>query len=61
MVEQLKNKENNLNLNKESDIWSLGCIVYLFLFGESAFSEENTEKGIDKIILGKYIIQKEFI
>ena len=55
LAKDIKENENNYNnLTYESDIWSLGCIIFELIIGESAFNGESIEEIIDKIILGKY-------
>lgn len=55
------NKNKDLNIERESDLWSLGTISYELLFGKSAFNGDNIKEIIDKIIIGKYSIPNKFI
>lgn len=36
------------------DIWSLGVIMYIFLFGKPPFNAKSDEEIFEKILIGKY-------
>ena len=53
-------KITNLEFTYESDIWSLGTIIYEIIIGKPAFNGENIKEIIDNIITGKYHFPGEY-
>ena len=45
---------NETNYDKKSDLWSIGCILYLMMTGVPPFNGVNDAEIIAKIKLGKY-------
>ncbi len=39
-----------------SDIWSLGCLLYMLLVGYSPFEEKHIQKTLDKVSRVEYTV-----
>ena len=46
-------------INPSFDIWSMGCILYLFLHGYPPFDGKTKKEILDKIRIGDYIIHPD--
>ena len=44
---------------KMVDYWSLGCLIYELLYGKPAFSSHDKDKGVQRILAGKFTFLSE--
>lgn len=40
----------------ESDVWSLGCMLYTLLVGKPPFDTEAVKSTLNRVIIGEYEI-----